>query len=403
MHIITDEHVIEELVSSRYIERVFPNEEALRDLLYAGKRCLIYIGIDPTSPHLHLGHSTNLLLLKKFQALGHRVIFLIGDFTALVGDPTGKESARKAMSRGEVMENAKGYKEQAGPILDFRSKENPVEIKFNSQWLSVLTLKEVIHLGAKITVGQLIKRDMFQERMKAGKEIYLHEFLYPLLQGYDSVAMDVDIEAGGNDQTFNMLVGRDLMKDYLQKEKVVIATKLLVNPKTQKKLMSKSEGNYIALNDPPLEMYGKIMALGDEVVGEVIRLCTELSNSEIEEIEKQKNPKEKKERLAREIVMLYHGEEETKKAEKEFSRIFSQKKLPDSMPEVMLPKKSISIIDLLLKARLASSKSEARRLVKQGGVRVDEKGITSPDEAIDLTHPRILSKGKRYFIKVVGE
>lgn len=399
MPIITDLEKVEALISSRYIERIFPSEEALRDLLYAGKRLTIYIGIDPTSPHLHLGHSTNLLLLKKFQALGHRVIFLIGDFTAQVGDPTGKENARKEMSHGEVMENSKGYKGQAGTILDFHSKENPVEVKLNSQWLSELTLKEVINLAAKTTVGQLIKRDMFQHRLKEGKEIYLHEFLYPLLQGYDSVAMDVDIEVGGNDQTFNMLVGRDLMKDYLQKEKVIIATKLLVNPKTQKKLMSKSEGNYIALSDSPSEMYGKIMALGDEVIGEALRLCTELSNSEIEEIEKQKNAKEQKERLAHEIAALYHGEEEAKKAEKEFLRIFSQKKLPNEMAGMTLPKSSMSIIDLLLEVGFASSRSEARRLIQQGGVRVDEQDTTSPDEIIDLTHPRIISKGKRYFIK----
>jgi len=402
MAIITDEHQIEDIVSSRYLERIFPSQEVLRDLLYSGRRLTLYLGIDPTAPQLHLGHSTNFLLLKKFQELGHRVILLIGDFTAQVGDPTGKGSTRKVLSHGEVLENARGYKERAGKILDFHSNQNPAEIKFNSEWLSQLTLAEVIKLAAKTTVGQIIKRDMFQERMKAGKEIYLHEFLYPLLQGYDSVAMNVDIEVGGNDQTFNMLIGRDLMKAYLEKEKVVIANKLLINPKTQKKLMSKSEGDYVALDDPPDEMYGKIMALPDEVVGTMLRLCTKLGDREIEEIEKQKNPKEKKERLAFEVVSIYHGEKAARNALKEFENIFSKKQLPRELVEVKLQQGRYPVSALLVKTKLASSKSEARRLIEQKGVRVDDKVITSLDQIIELKGQIVVSKGKRSFVKIIS-
>jgi tyrosyl-tRNA synthetase len=266
MKIRTNLKEIEKVVSSRYIEKIYPSKKELKKILISGRRLTIYIGVDPTAPHLHLGHSTNFLLLKKFQQLGHKVIFLIGSFTAQIGDPGGRLNIRRPLSQKEVLGNCKGYKKQAGSILDFSLKKNPVQLKFNDQWLSKITLEQLIKLMTRMTVGQLIKREMFQRRIKEKKEIYLHEFLYPLLQGYDSVVMKVDIEMGGNDQTFNMMVGRKLVKDYLKKEKLVIATKLLVNPKTKRKLMSKSEGNFIALDDKPGQMYGKIMALPDEVI-----------------------------------------------------------------------------------------------------------------------------------------
>lgn len=391
---------IKEIISSRYIERIFPSPRALEDALRQDFRLTIYIGIDPTSPYLHLGHTTNFFLLKKFQELGHRVIFLIGDFTAQVGDPTGKDSARKNLTHGEVLQNAKGYADQAGHILDFKTGKNPVEIIFNSKWLSRLTLKEIITLMAKATVGQMIKREMFQKRIKEGREIYLHEFLYPLLQGYDSVAMEVDIEVGGNDQTFNMLVGRDLVKEYLKKEKFVIATKLLVNPKTQKKLMSKSEGNFIGLSENANDMYGKVMALDDDIVMSVFTLCTEVSDVELRQIVSIAHPKEQKERLALKIVAMYHGEKEARNAQEEFARVFSQKKLPSEIKEVRLSAGRYDTLELLVRVGLAHSKSEARRLIEQRGVQINDKPISSPNEQIDLYATTIISKGKRGFIKV---
>jgi len=407
MFVSTDREKIKEILNSRYIEKVFPSKKALEKALLSGKRLRLYIGIDPTGPQLHLGHSTNFFLLKKFQKLGHEVIFLIGDFTARIGDPTGKLKARKALTEKEVKENCKSYKEQVKRIIDVDSKENPVRIVYNSSWLSKLTLEEVIKLAGKVTVGQMIKRDMFQRRIKEKREIYLHEFLYPLLQGYDSVYLDTDIEVGGNDQTFNMMIGRDLMKIYRNKEKFVITTKLLINPKTGKKLMSKSEGNYIALNDPPNEMYGKVMALPDEVIIPCLKLATEVEDEKIKKFEKEMregkiNPREVKAFLAFEIVKIYHGEKKAIEAEKEFERVFKEKRPPQKMPLFVAPKSSYPLAELLVNLKLCPSKSEAKRLIKQGAVKIDGEVKTNWKEKIIIKKEGIVIKvGKRKFAKIV--
>lgn len=407
MFVSTDREKIKEILNSRYIEKIFPSKKALEKALLSGKRLRLYIGIDPTGPQLHLGHSTNFFLLKKFQKLGHEVIFLIGDFTARIGDPTGKLKARKALTEKEVKENCKSYKEQVKRIIDVDSKENPVRIVYNSSWLSKLTLEEVIKLAGKVTVGQMIKRDMFQRRIKEKREIYLHEFLYPLLQGYDSVYLDTDIEVGGNDQTFNMMIGRDLMKIYRNKEKFVITTKLLINPKTGKKLMSKSEGNYIALNDPPNEMYGKVMALPDEVIIPCLKLATEVEDEKIKKFEKEMregkiNPREVKAFLAFEIVKIYHGEKKAIEAEKEFERVFKEKRPPQKMPLFVAPKSSYPLAELLVNLKLCPSKSEAKRLIKQGAVKIDGEVKTNWKEKIIIKKEGIVIKvGKRKFAKIV--
>jgi len=400
MPVETNLKKIKEILFSRYIEKVYPSKEKLKNLLKSGKRLAIYIGIDPTAPHLHLGHSTNFLLLKKFQELGHKVILLIGDFTARIGDPTGKLSARKPLSEQEILRNCRGYKTQTGKILDFVSKENPAELKFNSQWLSQLRLDEIIKLMAETTVGQILKREMFQRRIKEEKEIYLNEFLYPLLQGYDSVAMRIDIEMGGNDQTFNMMVGRDLVKDYLDKEKIVISTKLLINPKTQRKLMSKSEGNFIALDDSPDQMYGKIMALPDEVVLPVFNLCTEIEDEKIKEIMKL-NPREAKTKLAKEIVSIYYGRGKAERAEREFNRVFREKKLPTIIPQVQIKEKSLNILELLVKIKLISSKSEAKRLILQKAVKINGVLKENWQEIIEIKKGIVIQVGKRRFVKAI--
>jgi tyrosyl-tRNA synthetase len=405
MKINTDPKKIKEIVSSRFIENIFPSKKTLEEFLLTGKKLTIYIGVDPTGSKLHLGHSTNFLLLREFQKLGHQIIFLAGDFTAQIGDPTGKSNARKVLTHKEALKNCKGYQKQVEKILDFKSKQNAVKIKFNSEWLSKFNFKDVAKLMSKSTVGKMIKRDMFQKRIKEKKEIYLHEFIYPLLQGYDSVGMNADIEVGGNDQTFNMMMGRDLVKIYQKREKMVIATKLLANPKTNKKLMSKSEGNFIALNDSPKEMYGKAMALADEVILPCLELCTILSSQQINQIardikSKKLNPKQAKLILAKEIVAMYHSKSQADKAQEEFNKVFKEKRLPSDIKSVKIKNKEINILDLLVKTKMASSKGEARRTILQNGVKIDNKVQNDWKKTIAVKSGIIIQVGKRKFVRI---
>jgi len=388
----------------RWTEKIYSSKEKFLKALFGKKKLRIYLGIDPTSPHLHLGHSTNFFLLREFQKLGHKIFLLIGDFTAQIGDPTGRSTTRRPLTKEEIFKNCQTYKKQAGKILDFKSKKNPAEIKFNSQWINKLKPEEIIKLAANFTHGQMIKRNMFQERLKRKKEIFLHEFLYPLFQAYDSVAMDVDAEVGGTDQTFNMLRGRDLVKIYRKKEKFVITTPLLINPKTGRKLMSKTE-SFIALGEKPNEMYGKIMALPDEVIIDCFKLCTRIPLKEIERMEKdlkikKVNPKILKSRLAKEIVKIYRGGKAAKKAEKDFERIFKEKKLPEKIPEISLKERKINILDLLFKTKLAASKSEAKRLILQKGVKIDGKIQNDWKKIVEIKEGMIVQVGKRRFLRM---
>ncbi len=389
---------------SRWVGKIYPSKEAFLRQLRAKKRLVFYHGIDPTAPHLHLGHSTNFFLLEKFQTLSHKIILLVGDFTARIGDPTGRETARKPLAKDQIMKNCEAYQQQAAKILDFKSKKNPVELKFNSQWLDKLTMEEITKLAANFTQGYMIKRSMFQKRLKEKKEIYLHEFLYPLFQGYDSVVMNVDVEVGGTDQTFNMLVGRDLMKIYRKKEKFVITTPLLINPKTGRKLMSKTE-SFIALDFPPNEMFGKIMALPDDVLIDCFKLCTEVPLKEIKEMEnalkqKKANPRDLKARLAEEIVSIYHGKEVARKAEREFERVFKKKKLPSKIPEIKIKETSLNILELLVKTKLAPSKSEAKRLILQRGVKIEGEVQKDWQKIIEIKKRMIIQVGKRKFVRL---
>jgi len=388
----------------RWVDKIYPSKEEFLKKVFSEKM-VIYHGVDPTAPQLHLGHSTNYLLLRKFQELGHKIILLIGDFTAMIGDPTGRLSARKALTKKEILDNCKTYKEQVAKILDFDSKRNRAEVKFNSQWLAKMPLEKIIKLASNFTVGQMLKRNMFQERIKKNKEIYLNEFFYPLLQGYDSVAMNVDVEVGGTDQTFNMLVGRELLKIYKNKEKFVLTTPLLENPKTGKKLMSKSEGNYVALNDPPDEMYGKIMALPDEVIIPCFKMCTEVPLKEIQQAEQaltkgKINPRDLKARLAKEIVSIYYNKNTANLAEKEFEQVFKKKKLPFKVPEIKIKEKEISLLDLLVKTKITPSKSEAKRLILQKAVKIDGRLQEDWKKTIRIKKGMVIQAGKRRFVKV---
>lgn len=376
----------------RGVEEIIVREN-LEKKLRTGKKLRVYYGIDPTGSNLHLGHAVVLWKLRDFQELGHRVILLIGDFTARIGDPTDRNAARQPLTKAEIKENMKDYKKQAGKILDF----SKTKIKYNNQWLSKLNFENAIKLASNFTVQQMLDREMFQERIKQGRPISLHEFLYPLMQGYDSVAMNVDLEIGGKDQLFNMLAGRTLQKIYNKKDKDVLTMKLL--PGLDDKKMSKTFDNLIALNAESNNMYGKIMSMHDEIMPDYFELATRLPEEEIKKILKQK-PRDAKARLAFEIVALYHGEKKAKQAEEEFEKVFKEKKAPSKMPEIKLPVISYQLPDLLVKTKLASSKAEAKRLIKQGAVKINNKIIKDFQKEIKIKNKMIIQKGRRGFVKI---
>lgn len=403
--IITEPKLIDDILT-RSVAEIYPSKNALRKALLSGKRLRIYIGADATGPDLHIGHATNFILLEKLRQLGHEIIILFGDFTAMIGDPTDKEAVRKALTKEQVEEHIKTWRAQVSKIIDFDHSKNPAKILRNSKWLSKLKFGDVIQLASHFTVQRMLERDMFEQRLKNKKPIYVHEFMYPLMQGYDSVAMDVDLEVGGTDQTFNMLAGRILQKQYNNKEKFVLTTTLLENPLTGKKLMSKSEGGYIALNDTAKDMYGKVMALPDEVMVQVFIDCTYVDMEEISQIKKQLeknevNPRDVKMRLAREIVTLYHGKDKALMAEQEFKRVFQKHKLPKKIKTHTLRRKKWNVVDLMFESGLVKTKNEARRIITQGGLKIDgvvEKNFSR--EIILDKKPIILQAGKRRFVKV---
>jgi tyrosyl-tRNA synthetase len=393
MKINTDEKKTQEVLT-RGVENVYPSKEEFEKALQSGKRLAVYNGIDPTGPTLHIGHGVVLLKLRQLQELGHKIILLIGDFTGMIGDPTDKTATRKKLTRKEVLDNCKNYVKQAGKILDMKK----TEIKYNSQWLSKLKFGDILELTAHFTVPRLLERDMFQERLKEGKTISLHEFLYPVMQAYDSVAMDVDMEVGGNDQTFNMLAGRDLMKDLKQKEKFVLTTKLLVDPTGKK--MGKTEGNMVTLEDAPEDMYGKVMSWPDTLMSVAFEICTRVPMEEVKNI-LAGDPRDAKMRLAREIVSLYRSQKDAAAAEENFVKVFQKKEAPEEVAEVKIKDEKINILDLLVETKLAASKGEARRLVEQGGVKVGDEVIGDINAEVEISKEGVLiQKGKRHFVKV---
>ncbi len=394
---------IEELLT-RSIDSIYPTKKSFKDILISGKKLTIYVGIDATADYVHLGHSTNYLLLERLHQLGHKIIVLVGDFTAMIGDPTDKTSARVRLTKKEVLNNLKTFKTQIGKILNFNDKKNPIQFKFNSQWLSKLSFEELAELAANFTVQQMLERDMFEKRIKENKPLYVHEFFYPLMQGYDSVALKVDVEIGGTDQTFNMLAGRTLAKRYLNKEKFVITTTLLTNPVTGEKMMSKSLGTGIGLNESPENMFGKVMTLPDEGMIQVFIDCTRLSIDEIESkqklLTKGENPRTIKMQLAHEIVKMYHGENLADLAQEKFVKQFSNKELPEEIKEVSIKPGDYITVDLLVKFGFAGSKGEARRLLQQNGVKINQKTFNEASIKIEKKNNLILQVGKRNFIKI---
>jgi tyrosyl-tRNA synthetase len=400
MKIVTDEKEID-AVLSRGVEAIFPNKDFLKSKMIKGERLTFYLGVDPTGKTLHLGHAIPLKKLGKFQKLGHQIIFLIGDFTAMIGDPSDKSAARKKLTKEEVLENCKEYKKQAETFISF-SGANKALLKFNSSWLEKMNFGEVLELASLMTVDQMLKRDMFVRRMEENKPIYIHEFMYPLMQGYDSVAMDVDGEVGGNDQTFNMLTGRDFMKSLKNKEKFVVATKLLTDSSGKK--MGKTEGNMVSLDQSPEEMFGKVMSWSDNLIIPGFEIVTNIPLDEVNQIKNSldsgENPKNLKMRLAEEIVAMIHGEEAGRKAQLSFDKAFSKGEVPDDIKELEVPHGS-HIKDVLIKASVVSSNGDWRRLVEGNAI-----SYVGTDELITDTHIKAekdctLRIGKKRFVKLI--
>ena len=397
-------HALEVLLSGA--AEVIPAEE-LEQKLAAGRPLRVKLGIDPSRPDLHLGHAVVLRKLRQFQDLGHTAVLIIGDFTGLVGDPTGQSETRPLLTADEMEENARTYLDQAGRVLDM----GRAEVRRNSEWLSGLSFADVIGLAEHLTVARLLERDDFSERYRAGKPISLVEFLYPLMQGYDSVAVQADVEMGGTDQTFNLLVGRDIQRAHGQDPQVVFTMPLLTGTDGVRK-MSKSFGNHVGLTEPPEEQFGKVMSIPDELIGSWFRLCTLLEPEQVDEVESgladgSLHPAEQKRRLAREIVALYHGEEAARAAEERFDRVHRGHEIPEDVEEIAIPSEALRdgkvwLPRLLAVTGLASSNADARRLIEQGGVRLDGKAVTDSDAEFaqgDLSG-RVLQVGRRRFVRL---
>lgn len=398
--VITDEIKIEEFLN-RGIENFYPDRETVKQALMSGKRLRVYCGFDPTAEALHIGHGIQIRKLEKLRQLGHEIIFLYGGFTAMIGDPTDKTQARKVLTAAQVKKNARGWKEQIKNIIDTKK----IIFKNNYSWLSKLKFTDIIELTSLFTVQQMLAREMFQKRLTEGKDLYLNELMYPLMQAYDSVAMDVDMEIGGNDQMFNMLAGRTLMKKTKNKEKLVITTKLLEDPTGKK--MGKTEGNAIFLTDSAEDMFGKIMSWPDTVIILAMNILTDLPMTEIKEWENKLvqgiNPRDVKMALAYEVVKIYKGETEANKGKDNFIRVFQEKEKPLEIPEIKIDYlgEEIGVLDLFVKAGLTASNSEGRRLINEKALKINDQLVTTSDYKVKLSEKELLlQRGKRQFIKV---
>jgi tyrosyl-tRNA synthetase len=377
------------------------NEDELRTKLKAKKQLIIKAGFDPTAPDLHLGHTVLINKLRHFQQLGHKVIFLIGDFTAMIGDPSGKNKTRPPLDALDIKKNSKTYTNQVFKILD----PNLTEVRFNSEWCSKLGADGIIKLASKYNLARMLERDDFSKRYKSNQSIAIHEFLYPLIQAYDSIALQADVELGGTDQKFNLLVGRELQRTYDQEPQVVITVPILEGLDGTNK-MSKSLGNYIGIDEAPGEMFGKIMSISDELMWRWFDLLSFRSSEEIQLLKDQQkdgmNPRDIKISLAKEIIVRFHDERSADEAEHNFLNQFQKKNIPDHIEELSLKSKEPSILlpNLLKEAGMTESTSEAIRMIKQGGVRINEEKITDPKHSVVKGETAIYQVGKRKFKKI---
>ena len=391
---------IEEVLKRGVIKQVLPTEKEFKDKMMR-KKLRFYIGADPTSTALHLSHAKNYMILEEFRQLGHEVIVLIGDFTARIGDPSGRDSQRAQLTREDVVKNVDSWLKQIKPLMDFTTKDNPPKVMYNHDWLAKLTMEDVVSLASNVTVQQMLERDMFAKRIKEEKPIYLHEFLYPLMQGYDSVAMEVDVELCGTDQIFNALVGRTLLKKLKNKEKFVVAVNLMENPVTGE-LMSKSKGTGIFLDFSASDMYGAIMAQPDEMTKVFFINNTRVPLSEIASLEKELSPKDLKMKAAYEVVKVFHGEEDALKSQTDFVARFQKKEIPDDMPEIMVKDEANDLQSIVKQCLPEESMSNIRRLIEQGGVKLEGKEVKKDvHEKIIIDSDEIILKvGKRKWFKI---
>ncbi|MDA3899752.1 MAG: tyrosine--tRNA ligase [Spirochaetes bacterium] len=393
----------------RGIEEVLPEEDfdkKIQNSESKQKPLIIKAGFDPTAPDIHLGHTVLIRKMRHFQQMGHTVVFLIGDFTAMIGDPTGKSETRKKLSREEVLINAETYKKQVFKILD----PAKTVIEFNSRWCSGMDFADVLELTSHYNVARMLERDDFSKRYKSGKSISIIEFMYPLVQGYDSVALKADVELGGTDQKFNLLVGRDLQREYGLEPQTIMTLPLLVGLDGVQK-MSKSLGNYIGIDEKPADIFGKVMSISDELMFTYFNLVTDIPFAEIEEIKRSLkegtvHPRDVKVRLAKDICSQFYDEDIANEAEQQFNTVFVKKDVPDDIAEFKLPENEttngkIWIVKLLVLSSLAKSNGEARRLIQGGGVSIDGDKISDPDFELTVPCSSILKVGKRRFIKVV--
>jgi tyrosyl-tRNA synthetase len=368
----------------------------------AGNPLLIKYGADPTAPDIHLGHTVVIRKLKAFQQLGHIAIFLIGDFTGMIGDPSGKSATRPMLTREEILANAETYKKQIFKLLD----PELTDIRFNSEWMEKFGAADFVKLAAKTTVAQILERDDFEKRMTEAKPIALHELLYPLVQGYDSVALEADVELGGTDQKFNLLMGRNLQREYEQEAQIILTMPLLKGLDGVQK-MSKSLNNYIGIDEAPNEMFGKVMSISDALMWEWYELLTDLTPAEIGSLRSrcangEENPRNVKVNLAKSIIKDFHSNEAAREAEEEFNRRFVKKEIPDEIEEKQFAAGSYNLAEMLVETNLVASKGEARRLIEQGGVKINGEKATDAKASLDLKDEILLQVGKRRFLKVKG-
>lgn len=367
----------------------------LRDALLESKKLTIKLGIDPTAPDLHLGHAVLLKKLRDFQDLGCKIALVIGDFTARIGDPSGRENSRPPLSLSEVNRNMKRYLDQAGKVFDI----SRAKIFYNSQWFEKESSRKFVELASMGSIQQILRRADFRKRIEAGKDVSLLEALYALFQGYDSVELEADVEIGGSDQIFNLLMGRKVQRHFGLPQQDVITTSLLEGTDGKKK-MSKSYGNYIGLGEGPDDMYGKIMSIPDSLVNKYFLLVTDLTEEKIKTLSKELSPKEFKSYLGVEVVKTYHGDKKAEKARKKFDQIFSKKEVPSNIPGLKLSAKKMSVVDLVISSGIIKSKSEARRVIVQGGVGVNDVVKNDPNETVSFRGGEILKIGKKNFFKV---
>lgn len=390
----------------RGCEHVYTPEE-LRERLASGKRLRVKLGMDPTAPDLTLGHTVVLRKLRQFQDLGHKAVLIIGDYTAMIGDPTGRSKTRPMLTAHQIETNARTYLAQAGKVLDLT--EDKLEVRHNSEWLTPMTFADVIRLMSQMTVARMLERDTFATRQAESKEIYLHELLYPLMQARDSVAIESDVELGGTDQTFNNLCGRDLQRSAGQPPQIVMVLPILVGTDGKNK-MSKSLGNYVGITERPSDMFGKIMRVPDEAMASYFELLTDVPTDEIASLTDAatNNPRDSKERLAKAIITQYHSAEAAEAAAAEFARVHGGggQGLPDDIPEFVLPAEllhggRVSLLDLLVASKFEKSRSEGRRIIAERGIRLNGEVIDDGVAPIPVKTGDILQRGKRRFLRLI--